>query len=157
MEAFSILPATASHQTAEPPGSSQGAGGLSDVFAALLQEAASRLDARPADLAFFEARRTSGAAPHRTSAAETISTIARNDDRRDDASFRADSVDDDAAAARKPAEPIAPTEVADDGIRVAAVGGSLLIGRVKPQGGKKVPAHEWAASAGLSAGSRLGT
>ena len=48
-------------------------------------------------------------------------------------------------------------EVAEAGLRVAAPGGSLLIGRVKPQGGGKVAAQEWAASAGVSAGDRLGT
>ena len=54
-------------------------------------------------------------------------------------------------------DPGVVVEVADDGIRVAAPGGSLLIGRLKPQGSGKVTAREWAASAGLSAGDRLGS
>ncbi len=54
-------------------------------------------------------------------------------------------------------DPGVVVEVADDGVRVAAQGGSLLMGRVKPRGGRKVAAHEWAASAGVSAGDRLGT
>ncbi len=54
-------------------------------------------------------------------------------------------------------DPGVVVEVGEDGARVAAPGGSLLIGRVKAQGGGKVAAHEWAASAGVSAGDRLGT
>lgn len=48
-------------------------------------------------------------------------------------------------------------EITDAGLRVATPGGSLLIGRIKPKGGGKVAAHEWAASADVSAGDRLGT
>ena len=44
MEAFSILPVKASHQTAETQGTPQGPRGLGDIFAALLLEATVRLD-----------------------------------------------------------------------------------------------------------------
>ncbi len=104
MEAFSILPVEASHQTATP----QGPRGLGDVFAALLLEATIRLDARPADLASFETRRTSGEPPHKTSAAETISSLDSKD--WNDAGFRAHSGENDAEAAGDPIEPIAPAE-----------------------------------------------
>ncbi len=113
MEAFSISPVKASHQTAAP----QGPRGLGDVFAALLLEAKIRLDARPADLASFETRRTSGEPPRKMSAAETISSIDRKDwnkDWRNDAGLRADSVANDAEAAPDPIEPIAPAEATDD-------------------------------------------
>jgi flagellar hook-length control protein FliK len=96
MEALSILPVKASHQTAK----SHGPSGLGDVFAALLQGAANRLDARPADLASFETRRTSGEMP------------------RNDAGFRADNVESDGDAARDRVEAPAPardhTEIADE-------------------------------------------
>ena len=114
MEAQAILPVMAGHQTAK----SQGPSGLSDVFAALLQEATIRLDARPADLASFENRRNNGEVAHRSSAAETISSTDHND-RRDDAGFRADSVDRGLDARRDRTEPSAParddTKIADDG------------------------------------------
>lgn len=48
-------------------------------------------------------------------------------------------------------------EITQDGIRVAATGGSLLITRVKAKGAAKAAAQEWAASAGVGAGDRLGT
>ncbi len=78
MEALPILPAKASHQTAEP----EGPRGLGDIFATLLLEASTRLDARPADLAFFETRRSNGEPPHRVNAAETISSVDNRDWRR---------------------------------------------------------------------------
>ncbi|MHA1152074.1 MAG: flagellar hook-length control protein FliK [Alphaproteobacteria bacterium] len=113
MEAISVLPVRASHQTATPPGTPQttpqGSRGLGDVFAALLLEATSRLDARPADLASFDSRRTSGEPPRRISAAENISSVNR-EDRRDDAGLRAHSIENDARAARDPIEPNAPAE-----------------------------------------------
>ena len=40
-------------------------------------------------------------------------------------------------------------------MRVATADGQILIKRVRPDGGKKVPAAEWAAQAGLAAGARL--
>ena len=125
MEAFSISPVTASHQTAEPPGAPrgtpQGPRGLGDVFAALLLEATIRLDARPADLASFETRRSSGEPPRKMSATESTSSIdsraVDSNDRRDDAGFRAHGVENDAAAP-DPIAPIAPadtdTEAPDD-------------------------------------------
>ncbi len=109
MEAFSIAPVKASHQTAKP----QGLGGLGDIFAALLLEATIRLDARPADLASFETRRTSGEPPRKTSAAETISSV-DSKDWRNDVGFRGHSVANDAEAARDRIEPIAPAEATDD-------------------------------------------
>jgi methionyl-tRNA formyltransferase len=47
--------------------------------------------------------------------------------------------------------------VADDSFEVAAEGGSIRIMRVRPQGGKKMDAGEFARSAGVSAGNRLGS
>ena len=109
MEAFSISPVKASHQTATPQGTPQGPRGLGDVFAALLLEATSRFDARPADLASFETRRTDGEPPRKMSAAETISSV-NSKNRRDDAGFRAHGVENDADAAWDPIEPVAPAE-----------------------------------------------
>ena len=109
MEAISISPATASHQTANSQGSPQGPRGLGDVFAALLLEATIRLDARPADLAAFETRRSSGEPPRKMSAAETISSV-DSKDWWNDAGFRAHDVANDAEAARDRIEPIALAE-----------------------------------------------
>src|SRR5690606_26006298 len=47
-------------------------------------------------------------------------------------------------------------EVAPSGIRVAARDGAITIKRVRPKGGQKIAAAEWAAQAGLRAGDRLG-
>ncbi|MEM0988869.1 MAG: methionyl-tRNA formyltransferase [Pseudomonadota bacterium] len=47
--------------------------------------------------------------------------------------------------------------VSEDGVTVAADGGAVLVKRVRPQGGDKMPAAEWAASAGIQAGAKLGT
>ncbi len=109
MEAFSISPVTASHQTAKPQGTPQGPRGLGDIFAALLLEAASRLDARLADLASFETRRSSGEPPRKTSAAAIISS-GDSKDWRNDVGFHAHGVANDAEAARDRIESIAPTE-----------------------------------------------
>jgi methionyl-tRNA formyltransferase len=57
----------------------------------------------------------------------------------------------DAAAA--PGEII---EISDEGIAVAGRGGRLVIKRVQPQGQPKTKAAEYAASAGLKAGDKLG-
>ena len=46
--------------------------------------------------------------------------------------------------------------VTDDGVTVQAAGGRILIKRVRPQEGGKIPAAEWAAEAGIAAGSKLG-
>lgn len=45
--------------------------------------------------------------------------------------------------------------VGDDGFDVRLNGGVLRVTRVQPDGGKKMPAGEWAASAGLEVGSRF--
>jgi len=48
-------------------------------------------------------------------------------------------------------------DVSEDGVTVQSVGGRIAIRRVRPSGGGKTPAAEWAASAGLRTGDRLGT
>jgi methionyl-tRNA formyltransferase len=48
------------------------------------------------------------------------------------------------------------TEITGDGFNIAATGGQILVKRVRPEGGKKIPAGEFAAAEGLSAGTRLG-
>ncbi len=53
-------------------------------------------------------------------------------------------------------EPGTVLSVADDSFEVAAQGGSIRVMRVRPQGGKKMDAGEFARAAGLSAGKRLG-
>lgn len=47
-------------------------------------------------------------------------------------------------------------EVSDDGVAVQCVGGRILMKRVRPAGGGKVSAAEWAASAGIEPGATLG-
>lgn len=47
-------------------------------------------------------------------------------------------------------------DVSDAGVTVQSVGGRILIKRVKPSGGGKVSAAEWAAAAGVAQGSTLG-
>ncbi|MGI9404815.1 MAG: methionyl-tRNA formyltransferase [Hyphomicrobiaceae bacterium] len=52
-----------------------------------------------------------------------------------------------------------PAEVASvtgEGVTVAASGGVILVKRVRPKGGDKQLAHEYAAASGLKAGDRLG-
>ena len=46
--------------------------------------------------------------------------------------------------------------VSEEGVTVGADGGCILVKRVRPQGGAKVSASEWAQSAGISAGTKLG-
>lgn len=46
--------------------------------------------------------------------------------------------------------------VSDDGIEVQCVGGRILIKRVRPDGGGKMPASEWASTVGLNPGDELG-
>ncbi|MEE9250747.1 MAG: methionyl-tRNA formyltransferase [Alphaproteobacteria bacterium] len=48
------------------------------------------------------------------------------------------------------------TEVSADGFKVAATGGTILVKRVRPQGGAKMGAAEFATGAGLAKGTRLG-
>ena len=47
-------------------------------------------------------------------------------------------------------------EISDQGIAVAASGGRILVGRVRPDGGKKMTAADYAAESGLAKGERLG-
>lgn len=47
--------------------------------------------------------------------------------------------------------------VSDDGVTVQAEGGRILLKRVRPKGGDKQPAAEWAAAAGISAGDQFGS
>ena len=46
--------------------------------------------------------------------------------------------------------------VSEDGVCVQSGGGRILLKRVRPAGSGKIPAAEWAANAGVSAGSKLG-
>ena len=46
--------------------------------------------------------------------------------------------------------------VSDDGVTVQAAGGRILMKRVRPEGGGKQPAAEWAAGVGLATGVTLG-
>ncbi len=48
-------------------------------------------------------------------------------------------------------------EISEDGICIQAVGGRLLVKRVRPAGGAKVPAHEWAVQSGISVGDKIGS
>ena len=46
--------------------------------------------------------------------------------------------------------------VSEDGVTVAAEGGSIRLMRVRPAGQGKIPAAEWAAAAGIAPGTKLG-
>ena len=46
--------------------------------------------------------------------------------------------------------------VSDDGVVVQADGGRIVVKRVRPAGGDKQPAADWASSAGIEPGQRLG-
>lgn len=48
-------------------------------------------------------------------------------------------------------------EISDDGVAVQGVGGRILMKRVKPAGGDKQPAVDWAAASGIAVGDTLGT
>ncbi len=53
-----------------------------------------------------------------------------------------------------------PGEVVDvsgDGVTVQASGGRILVKRVRPAGGDKIPAAQWAEEAGVKPGAKLGT
>jgi len=62
-------------------------------------------------------------------------------------------------AARRAGDGVAGrvTAIGDDGVEVQSVGGRLLLGRIRPAGGAKVAAGEWAASVGLAVGDTLGS
>ncbi len=47
-------------------------------------------------------------------------------------------------------------EVSEDGICVQCIGGRILVKRVKPQGGAKQTAAEWAAESGIAKGDTIG-
>ena len=47
------------------------------------------------------------------------------------------------------------TRIGDDGVQVATADGQILIKRVRPGGGKKVAAGEWAEGVGIGVGARL--
>ena len=47
-------------------------------------------------------------------------------------------------------------EVSEEGVTVQCIGGRILVKRVKPTGGGKIPAAEWAAECGLKSGDSLG-
>ena len=47
-------------------------------------------------------------------------------------------------------------DVSEDGVTVQCIGGRILVKRVRPAGGGKVSASEWAAGAGIEVGTNLG-
>ncbi len=47
------------------------------------------------------------------------------------------------------------TRVGEEGVQVATADGQILVKRVRPEGGKKAPAADWAREAGLAAGARF--
>ncbi len=55
------------------------------------------------------------------------------------------------------AAPGAVVSVSGDGVTVQSGGGRILLKRVRPAGGGKIAAAEWAAQAGVAAGTRLGS
>ncbi len=55
----------------------------------------------------------------------------------------------------KSVQPGEITRVGEDGVQVATADGQILVRRVRPEGGRKVPAAQWAEEAGLGAGARL--
>jgi methionyl-tRNA formyltransferase len=60
------------------------------------------------------------------------------------------------ADSRPVASPGTVLDVSTEGIEIAANGGSIVVKRVRPQGGAKVAASEWATEAGVTAGEKLG-
>lgn len=62
----------------------------------------------------------------------------------------------DAAKIEGEGSPASVVSVTEQGVTVQADGGRILLKRVKPKGGEKQSAADWAASAGLSAGDTLG-
>lgn len=48
-------------------------------------------------------------------------------------------------------------DISEDGVTVQSVGGRILVKRVKPVGGGKVAAAQWAADSGISVGDQLGS
>jgi methionyl-tRNA formyltransferase len=62
----------------------------------------------------------------------------------------------DSAPSQQSGAPGTVLAVADDSFQVGAQDGSIVIKRVRPQGGKKMDAGEFARAAGLSAGKQVG-
>jgi methionyl-tRNA formyltransferase len=62
----------------------------------------------------------------------------------------------DSALTSGQGEPGTVLDVTGEGLMIAAKGGAVLVKRVRPEGGKKIAAGEWAGEAGLKAGDRLG-
>ena len=62
----------------------------------------------------------------------------------------------DSARTQGQGSPGEVVSVTEDGVTVAAEGGNILLKRVRPAGAGKVSAAEWAASAGIAAGTKLG-
>lgn len=54
-------------------------------------------------------------------------------------------------------EPGEVVSVSEDGVTVAAQGGAILVKRLRPAGGGKMSASDWAASAGITAGTKFGS
>lgn len=55
----------------------------------------------------------------------------------------------------KSVQPGQITDISDAGVAVATSEGQILVKRLRADGGKKVPAAEWAAEAGIKAGARF--
>ena len=55
----------------------------------------------------------------------------------------------------KSVQPGEITRIGDGGVQVATADGQILVKRVRPAGGGKVPAADWAKEAGLAVGTRL--
>jgi methionyl-tRNA formyltransferase len=68
-----------------------------------------------------------------------------------------DGTPDAAPDATPDAAPGEVVAVSGDGVAVQSGGGRILIKRVRPAGGGKLPAAEWASEAGVTAGTRLGS
>lgn len=62
----------------------------------------------------------------------------------------------DAARLEGEGTPGLVVSVAPEGVTVQAQGGRILLKRVRPQGGGKIQAADWAAEAGIAVGQRLG-
>ncbi len=63
----------------------------------------------------------------------------------------------DSARADGDGTPGEVVSVNEDGVTVQAAGGRIVVKRVRPKGGDKQPAAEWAAAAGVTAGTKLDT
>ena len=66
--------------------------------------------------------------------------------------FKTSKVDGDTG---RPAGEV--VEISDDGFRIAADGGSIMVGRVQQEGQRKVMAPDWIESVGLTEGAKFGS